>query len=192
MTELLFDHRQAFLAVIDVQAVFLDKLPHENRAPLLGRIIWLMRVAATLDIPVIVMGEDIGRNGAPVPEVVEALPPGKPVFDKHAFGLFGQDDIRAAAVATGRSQAVLVGLETDVCVAQSALGLLGGGFRVAAVTDATGSPGAGHGAGLERMRAGGVTLTSTKGIYYEWLRDLETLAHVKPLVTPYQPDDLVL
>jgi nicotinamidase-related amidase len=192
MAGLLFDREDSFLAVIDVQKLFLDKLPREARAPLVGRIAWLMRVAAALDIPIIAMGEDVARNGAPVPEVLAALPPGRAVFDKQVFGLFSQADIRAATTAIGRRQAVLVGLETDVCVAHSALGLLDGGFRVAAVTDATGSPGGAHPAGLERMQAAGVILLTAKALYYEWLRDLATLARVKPLVSPYQPADLVL
>jgi nicotinamidase-related amidase len=192
MADLLLDRTQSFLAVIDVQELFLDKLEPEARAPLVGRIAWLIRVATALDIPVIAMGEDIGRNGAPVAEVLAALPAGTPVHDKTVFGLFGQRDLRAAVAATGRSQAIITGLETDVCVAQSALGLLGAGFRVAAVTDATGSPGTAHQAGLARMRAAGATLTTAKGLYYEWLRDLETSARIKPLVSLHQPDDLVL
>jgi hypothetical protein len=42
------------------------------------------------------------------------------------------------------------------------------------------------------MRAAGVTITTAKGIYYEWLRDLETLACIKPLVGAAKPDDLIL
>ncbi len=192
MTDLLFDRTQSFLAVIDVQQFFLDKLADEARAPLVTRIAWLVRVAAALDIPVIAMAEDIAQNGPPVPEVTEVLPEGTAIYDKRVFGFFGQQDIRDAAQATGRKQAVLVGLETDICVAQSALGLLGAGFRVVALRDATGSPGSSHEAGLDRMRMAGVAITTAKGIYYEWLRDLETLARIKPIVTPHQPDDLVL
>ena len=55
---------------------------------------------------------------------------------------------------SGRKTAVLVGLETDVCVAHSALGLLGHGYQVAVVADATGSPGTAHGFGLERAAGG--------------------------------------
>ena len=192
MDDLLFNRDQSVLAVIDVQDVFLAKLAPEARAPLLGRIVWLIRVARALGIPVIAMGEDIARNGPPMAGVMDALAADTAVFDKRVFGLAGQDDLRAAVLATGRTQAVLVGLETDVCVAQSALGLIGAGLRVAAIRDATGSPGADHAAGLDRMRAAGVTITTAKGIYYEWLRDLETLARIKPLVGAAKPDDLML
>ena len=67
---------------------------------------------------------------------------------------------------------VLVGLETDVCVAQSALGLAAAGYRVAVIDDACGSPAPNHAAGLRRLRDAGVVVTNTKGIFYEWVRDL--------------------
>ena len=74
---------------------------------------------------------------------------------------------------TGRRTAVLTGFETDVCVAQSALGLLDEGYRVAVVVDATGSPREMHGHGLRRMRDAGVVAIHAKGLYYEWIRSLE-------------------
>ena len=48
------------------------------------------------------------------------------------------------------------------------------GYRVSAVEDACGSPPPNHETGIQRMRDAGITMTSTKGLYYEWVRDLET------------------
>jgi hypothetical protein len=44
---------------------------------------------------------------------------------------------------------------------------------VAAVADATGSPGSGHAFGIERMRDAGAIITSAKGLFYEWVRTVE-------------------
>ncbi len=181
MPELLFDRSLSFLAVIDVQALFLDKLAPADRTPLVDRIGWMIEVARALGVPVLAMAEDIVRNGPPVAPIAGVLPPETVVHDKRVFGLAGQGDILAAARALGRPQAVLVGLETDVCVAQSALGLSAAGFRVAVLSDATGSPGDDHAAGLRRIAEAGVTITTAKGIYYEWLRDLKTLEAVRHL-----------
>lgn len=180
----LLDRSRAVLVVIDAQAVFLDKLAPGDRAPLTGRIAWLMRLARLLDIPVIAMAEDLAENGPPVAEVLAELPDGAPVHDKRVFGLAGQADILAALRATGRDEAVLTGLETDVCVAQSALGLLSEGLRVAVAQDATGAPAPDHAAGLARMAAAGVQMMTAKSVYYDWLRDLDTLAKVKPALGP--------
>jgi len=176
----LIERERSCLVVIDVQQYFLDKLPLDWRVPLVGRIAWLMRVARLLDIPVIATAEDVERNGPLVPELVRCLPSdARPVFDKTVFGLWGQEDIRAAVEASGRDSFVLVGLETDVCVAQSALGLRAAGYRVAVVTDACGSPPPNHEHGMLRLRDAGITLTSLKMMFYEWTRDLETASRVK-------------
>ena len=105
-------------------------------------------------------------------------------------GLADQLDILDAVVATGRRTAVLVGLEADVCVAQSAIGLLGRGYRVAVVADATASPAGGTATGLDRIRSAGGLVTATKGLFYEWTRTVAEADTVMTAVEP--PADLVL
>ncbi len=127
----LFERDRSCLIVIDVQQYFLDKLPVDERAPLIARIAWLMRVARALDIPIIATAEDIANDGPLVAALADELPPGTRVHDKMVFGLAGQPSILDDVASTGRDQFVLVGMETDVCVAHSAIGLLGLGHRVA-------------------------------------------------------------
>jgi nicotinamidase-related amidase len=173
MTEhLLVDHNDCVLIVIDAQPAFLDKLSEGTRGGLESRICWLIGVATWLGIPLIVTAEDLPRLGGVAPGIARALPE-TPVFNKMIFGLADDPAILAAIARTKRKTAVLTGLETDVCVAQSALGLLERGYRVVAVADATGSPGDAHEAGLARMRDAGATIVQAKGLYYEWLRTVE-------------------
>jgi len=188
----LLERDQSCLIVIDVQQHFLDKLPLDRRDPLVQRIAWLIRVAAALEIPVVAMAEDLPRVGPPVDPVRDALPPGTRMHDKRVFGLAGQPEILAEVEATGRRDLVLVGLETDVCVAHSALGLLDQGFRVAVAEDATGTPPPHQTAALARMEAAGVIVTSVKGIYYEWVRDLATNAAVRRRLQGPLPAGLTL
>ncbi len=188
----LFSAGKCALVVIDVQDYFLAKLPLDWRKPLVERIAWLMQVASILEIPAIATAEDIARDGPLVPELENQLRAGTNAHDKKAFGLCGQSDILEAVRQTGRSEFVLVGLETDVCISHSALGLIDQGFRVAAIEDATASPPPHHEAGLRRMAQGGVILTNTKGIYYEWVRDLATNAHVKSRMNLPTPAGLTL
>ena len=169
----LIDVQDSALVVIDVQAAFLDKLPAADQRTLLDRICWLIRVAACLDVPLVVTAEDIANLGSVHAQVADALPPGTPVYDKMTFGLAAEPEIMAALERTGRKTALLVGLETDVCVAHSAIGLLQAGYRVVAVADATASPGTGHAFGLERMRGAGALVLGFKGLYYEWQRTVE-------------------
>ncbi len=171
----LIDRSDSCLVVIDAQKVFLDKLPLDWRGPLIERMAWLMRVAQVLQIPIIATAENIARVGPLVPELAELLPADSPpVFNKMVFGLYGQDDTREAIDALGQGTFVLVGCETDVCVTQSALGLRAAGYRVCVVENACGSPPPNHEVGIQRMRDAGIVVTSLKGLYFEWVRDLET------------------
>ena len=184
----LFDRYQSCLIVVDVQQYFLDKLPFDQRQPLVARIAWLIQVARALAIPVVATAEDISNDGSLVPELEGLLPPGVAVHDKLVFGLCGQPSILDDVRKTGRSEFILVGLETDVCIAHSALGLMEHGYRVAVIDDATASPPPHHAHGLTRMAAAGVTVTSAKGIYYEWVRDIATNKKVRQqLNTPLPP-----
>jgi nicotinamidase-related amidase len=161
-------HEDCALIVVDAQPGFYTgDLPGAAQA--LERAAWLVRVAGRLDVPVVVTEEEPESNG----RTGIVLAPGTPVFTKPTFGLAGTPEILAAVRATERSTAVLVGFETDVCVYQSAVGLLDEGLRVLVVEDATFSPGEMHARGLARLRDAGARLTHCKALGYEWARTVE-------------------
>lgn len=168
----LIEPDDSVLIVIDAQPAFFNKLPATELCPLIERICWLIGVANWLHIPLVVTAEDVSHLGGVAPEIARMLPEIS-TFNKMIFGLADDPDILAAVDRTARKTAILVGLETDVCVAQSALGLLERGYRVVAVADATGSPETAHAAGLNRMRDAGVVIVNVKNLYYEWLRTVE-------------------
>jgi nicotinamidase-related amidase len=180
----LLERDDSVLIVVDVQPGFYGVHPQTApggpagaadpaTAELVARVAWLVGVARALGVPVVVTEEDPARNGPTAPPVSTRLPADTRVFGKAVFGLADDPPILAAVERTGRRTAVLVGMETDVCVAHSALGLLDRGYRVAVVTDATFSPGATHGQGLRRVAEAGALLVHAKGVYYEWVRTLE-------------------
>jgi len=164
------DPDDSVLVVIDVQPAFVDKLDGEAADRVLGRIAWLMRLAAELRIPILVTEELPGENGHTVDAVARWLPPDVRPHEKPIFGLAACPPIMADLERHGRGTAVLVGLETDVCVAQSALGLLDASWNVVVVSDAVACPGEAHEQGLTRMRDAGATLAGMKGVAYEWIR----------------------
>ena len=181
------------LCVVDAQPGFVERLPEEDQARLVGRIAWLCALASRLDVPVVATEEEAERNGATVEAIAARLPPGTPVFAKPIFGAAAVPEILAALESPNRNTFVLVGLETDVCVSQSALGLLERGHRVAVVRDAVASPGESHYQGLERMRDAGAVVVGVKGLYYEWMRDVASAAEIsRALAEVERPDDLLL
>jgi nicotinamidase-related amidase len=167
-------HEDCLLIVIDAQPGFHpDDLPASDRArarSALERAAWLVALARALDVPAVVTEEEPERNGPTDASIAARLAPGTPVLTKPTFGLAGTPEILHAVRACARPTAVLVGFETDVCVLQSAIGLLDAGLRVIAVEDATFSPGEMHARGLARLRDAGAGLTHCKALAYEWVR----------------------
>jgi nicotinamidase-related amidase len=162
----------SLLIVIDAQPGFSGSTDTASREAARSREVagWLTGVAAALGVPIVVTEEDAATNGPTDPAIAAHLPHGTPVLLKAVFGLADEPVILAAVASTGRRTAILVGAETDVCVAQSALGLAERGFRVVVVADATFSPGAMHDHGLANLSGAGVEIRHAKGIYYEWVR----------------------
>ena len=107
------------------------------------------------------------------PAVAAELPGHEVVHEKRSFALGEDPQIWQTVSSLGRSTVILCGMETDVCVAQSALGLADAGLRPHVVADATASPRDGHELGLERLRGAGVPLVSAKGVFMEWVRTPE-------------------
>jgi nicotinamidase-related amidase len=180
------------LIAIDIQDAFLNKLPKVDSEKLVNRARWLIAVAGWLKIPLIVTAEELNEEPL-APKLLQSLPAGTLVFNKMVFGLAHQPDILAAIEQTGRKTAVLIGLETDVCVAQSALGLIEQGYRVVVVADVVGSPQNGQEIGLGRMREAGVVVLSLKSLFYEWMRTVEQVTRFhQECPGMREPDGVVL
>ena len=169
----LIDVDDSVLVVIDVQDSFLKKYSEGERKLLKMRIGWVVDVAVRLDVPVVAMAEEIPAMGSVSPFISKKFPADTAIFSKMTFGLAADEKIMAAINITGRKTAILVGLETDVCVAHSALGLQQKGYQVAVVADATGAPGKAHEYGLERMKQAGVVISNVKSLFYEWIRTVD-------------------
>jgi nicotinamidase-related amidase len=174
------------LLVIDTQEGFYgeerEDVDREAFALCVARVAWVVGLARALEIPVVVTEEDPETNGPTSPSVLGRLPAGAPVLVKPVFAAGDNPPIRAALDGAQRHTIVAVGLETDVCVAHSAISLIERGHHVAAVSDALFSPGAAHQHGLDRLRAEGVQLISAKELFYDWAR---SLADVRALVCAY-------
>ena len=173
----LLERDDSVLVVVDVQPRFLEQpgFSEQDAAgarTALARMVWLVALAARLRIPIVVTEEEPEVNGPTDARIAARLPKETPVLSKPTFGLAGTPEILAAVRDTGRGTAVLVGCETDVCVAQSAIGLAEQRFGSVVVVDATFSPGEMHARGLDRLAAAGIAQNHAKGVTYEWLRSV--------------------
>lgn len=169
----------SLLLVIDAQDGFYPPsradVDQAAKNAALDRAGWVCGIAVALNVPVLVTEEDAARNGGTAGPISRWTSASAPVFTKSVFGAFGNPDIAEAVAATGRGTIVIVGMETDVCVAHTAIGAVERGLRPVIVHDAVFSAGEGHANGLARLSAEGIERLSAKELYYEWLRDLPSV-----------------
>jgi nicotinamidase-related amidase len=161
------DH--AALVVVDIQEKLLP--PIHQKEQLVRNSQLLLRLAGILKIPVVATTQYAKGLGKTVPEIASLLPPDEPI-DKLQFGCFASPQFCSAlkALPGRRNTVLLCGMETHICVMQTALGALEQGYLVHVASDAVGSRSEWNWkVGLERMRAAGALISSTEMIIYELL-----------------------
>jgi nicotinamidase-related amidase len=158
------------LLVIDIQQKLLPPI-HENER-LIKNSQLLIRLATILKLPVLVTTQYEKGLGKTVPEISSLLPD-QTVYDKQEFSCFANEGFRSAvqALPQQRKTLLLCGMETHICVLQTALGALAQDYVVHVAADAVGSRSElNWNIGLERMRSAGAVISSTETIMYELLR----------------------
>jgi len=161
---------QCALVVVDIQEKLLP--PIFNKEMLVKNSQLLIRLAKILSIPLMATTQYSKGLGSTVPEIA-ALLEDVPAIDKLEFGCFGSGVFRSRlkSLPGKRNTVLLCGMETHICVMQTALGALNEGYLVHVASDAVGSRAEWNWqVGLERMKAAGAVISSTEMMMYELLR----------------------
>lgn len=153
------------LIVIDIQARLAPVI--SGIYDLTANAVTLAKFAEIIDWPVIFTEQ--GKLGSTLDEIRSVLPQA-PVLNKMSFDSLAEPEIKQALADLNRPNLVLCGIETHICVLQTALSVLKAGYGVQVVTDAVGSRNpANRDIALRRLEAAGVTLTTTEMVIYELL-----------------------
>ena len=160
--------QQCALVVVDIQEKLLPPIHEKERLVRNSQL--LIRAAKILSVPVIVTTQYSKGLGQTVSEIASLLPDVTPL-DKLEFGCFGNGQFcSSVANLKGRNTLLLCGMETHICVLQTALGALQQDLRVHVAADAVGSRSElNWKLGLERMRDAGAVISSTEMMIYELL-----------------------
>ena len=162
----------SLLLIVDMQARLAASMPTDAYASARGAAITLARAAGELDLPVLVTRQYPKGLGPTDGDLEAALPGAAAAVDKTCFAASGSEALMEALRGTGRGQVVLCGMEAHVCVLQTAAGLLEADYEPFVVADAVCSRRAEHrDDALQRLRAGGATVTNHESVLFEWLRD---------------------
>jgi len=164
------DAERCALLVIDIQEKLL--LPIFQKAQLIKNSQLLIRLAGILKLPALVTTQYAKGLGNTVPEIASLLPDTEAI-DKQMFSCFGSETFCSLLkrLPGNRNTVLLCGMESHICVTQTALGALREGYIVHVASDAVSSRTEWDWKiGLERMRAAGAVISSTEMIIYELLR----------------------
>mgnify|MGYP001573973685 CR=1 FL=1 len=155
----------SLLLLVDVQGKLADLM--HDRDTLFANLQKLIRGMQALQIPLVWAEQIPDKMGTTIPQVRDLLPGDKP-FPKSSFSCCGCADLMARLGSLKRKQVILAGIETHVCIYQTARDLLLGGYEVELVADAVSSRTLSNKQiGIERIRSAGARITSVECVLFE-------------------------
>ncbi len=162
------------LVIIDLQEKLLPAVKESART--LQNAGLLLAAANTCQIPVLISEQYPEGLGRTAPEISDAAGDA-PVFSKVHFSCMKDGIFRNAFEQLGRKQAILAGMESHVCVAQTAASLIELGYEVFFVADATASRSLDSKIIAQlRLSAAGAQIVNTEMVVFEWLEKADTPA----------------
>jgi nicotinamidase-related amidase len=173
------------LVVVDVQEAFRKAIPDFDR--IAKATATLIEGAEAIGIPIVITEQYPKGLGETVPEVAEHLPNGVEPLQKVVFAASEAEGFHLE----GRDQVLVCGIETHVCVNQTALDLLASGVEVQVAEDAVGSRfDQNKRVGLQKMERAGAVMTSVETALFELLGRAGTdeFKTVQKLILEYAPN----
>lgn len=163
-------HKQDVQALmIDVQDKFaphitdMDKITHKAGI--------LIQGLQALGVPITVNEQYPKGLGHTIKPLADVLDDKAVIFEKSAFSSADDEPTWRHLAMQNRHYVLLFGVETHVCIQQTALDLLDNGMQPVIISDATGSRDAyDRKIALRRMRRAGAVVTTTEAILFELLR----------------------
>ncbi|MDP2918971.1 MAG: hydrolase [Dehalococcoidia bacterium] len=160
-----------FLVFIDVQGNLAQAM-YEKEA-LFDNLQRLVRGMRVLEVPIIVTEQNPKGLGPTISQLAQLLT-GIPAIPKFAFSCCGDPQFAQELQKLNRKQALIAGIETHVCVYQTAMDLMAQGYEVQIVADCVSSRTArNRDIGFARLQGEGAKLTCTEMALFELLKAAE-------------------
>ena len=162
------NEKDCLFLIIDIQ----DKLVKMvNNKLITDNAIKIAKTVRILNLPTIITEQYPKGLGATVAEVASEFPQNTPVFEKTAFNALETEGVLDKIKSYGKKQIVICGIETHICVHQTAAALLREGFEVYVVKDACASRNKYEfKQGIELMAQNGAKVSCVEIVLFEWLK----------------------
>lgn len=168
MTNML-EKNESLLLVIDIQDKLVNSL---DKHVIVTRTETLVKAAKILEIPTIATQQYPKGLGLIVDSIKQNLPIGTKIIDKTSFSAVKEKGFMEILKSFNKKQIVICGIETHICVHQTAADLIAEGFDVYVVKDACASRSKYEfKQGIERMQANGAKISCLEIVLFEWLKN---------------------
>lgn len=168
----LCDRNNSVLVIIDIQQKLAAAMPDKIMQKVIADTQLLIKAATLLNIPVLVSEQYPAGLGSTLDELSTSLDAKTQAIDKTCFSCVSNQKFKDALKALNKKQVILAGMETHICVTQTAIELLALNYQVFIATDAVCSRKISHHQNaIQRMQHAGCITTNSESISFEWLRD---------------------
>lgn len=169
-TKFMLEPAQALLVVIDVQERLCAAMDQNGLHGLIRNAGILLECANELAVPVVFTEQYPKGLGATLGELRQRAP-AAPCHEKLTFSCCGSEAFVGQVKASGRTQIIVCGMETHVCVLQTVIDLLADGFIVHVVSDAVMSRDAGNRqTAMEALALAGAVPAATESVVFQLLK----------------------
>lgn len=159
------------LIVVDVQEKLIGAM--HNREKLVENFTRLIKGAQVLEVPIIITEQNPRGLGATIPQLASLFSEFNPI-PKLSFSCCSDKKFADALKKSKRKQVLLTGIETHVCIYQTAVDLLSSGYKVQIVADCVSSRTPENiNIALDRIKSEGAKITSIEMALFELLRVAE-------------------
>jgi nicotinamidase-related amidase len=165
------------VVIVDIQEKLFEHI--FNKEEVLANVAKVISFCKRLEVPLLVTEQYPQGLGETLPALRELLADDYQPIPKTVFSCYGAPDFVRALDEAEVETVVLVGIETHICVMQTALsGLSYGAHDMIVLADCVGSRAEmNHALGLDRMRDEGVIISSMEMFFYELLGEAKTAEH---------------
>ena len=170
----LCDAQQSQLLIIDIQERLASAMPSDVIERVIANNTILLKAANELNIPVVYSEQYPTGLGNTLPVISENFNEESNSIIKTSFSCSGAEGFNEIIAKQKRQQIIISGIESHVCVLQSAIQLQRSGHSVFVVEDAICSrKKLNHKNAIERLRQVGVIVSNVESVLFEWLRNAE-------------------
>lgn len=165
---MLMNKEDSILLIIDVQ----ENLAPAQESPreVINGCAALLNVAKKMNIPFLVAEQDRNKFGPTMIDLRHVLGDAECYFEKDTLSCYKNADIRQAVEQSGKKQLVIAGLETHLCVLQTAIDFAEAGYNVFVVADSSSSRnGMQSIMGIQRLQRNGVDVVTREMVMFEWM-----------------------